>query len=58
MRNRLLGENRTFCFTLGLIFDAEFQMYRDPFEKECEDATEPSRVWKQGRGFRSQWVVE
>jgi hypothetical protein len=58
MKNRLLGENKTFCFSLGLIFDAEFQMYRDPFEKECEDAAEPSRVWKQGRGFRSQWVVE
>ena len=58
MKNRLLGENKKFCFSLGLIFDAEFQMYREPIEEDCEKASEPSRAWKQGRGFQSQWVVE
>jgi hypothetical protein len=58
MKNRLLGEKKTSCFSLGLIFDAEFQMYREPLEAECENAAEPSRVWKQGRGFQSQWVAE
>ena len=58
MKNRLLGENKKFCFSLGLIFDEEFQMYREPFETECVNAAEPSRVWKQGQGFRSQWVAE
>jgi hypothetical protein len=58
MKNRLLGENKTFCFSLGLIFDGEFQMYREPIEARCEDAAEPARVWKQAMGFRSDWVVE
>jgi len=59
MKNRSLGENKTFCFSLGLIFDAEFQVYREPIETlRCEDAAEPSRAWKQAQGFRSQWVVE
>jgi hypothetical protein len=59
MKNRLLGENKKFCWSLGLIFDAEFQMHRKPFFEEiCENASEPSREWKQGQGFRSQWVVE
>ena len=58
MKNRLLGENQTSCYTLGLIFDAEFQMAREPFEEKCEDAAEPSRDWKQKWGFLSQWVVE
>ena len=58
MKNRLLGDNKTFCFGLGLIFDAEFQMYREPFEADCENASEPARAWKQRRGFRSQWVAE
>ena len=58
MKNRLLGENKKFCFSLGLIFDAEFEMYREPFEAPCENASEPSRKWKQGHGFQSQWVAE
>ena len=58
MKNRLLGEKKTFCWSLGLIFDAEFQMLRDPLEAECENAAEPSLVWKQERGFLSQWVAE
>ena len=58
MKNRLLGENQSSCFTLGLIFDAEFQMPREPFGKKCEEAAEPLRAWKQKWGFLSQWVVE
>jgi hypothetical protein len=58
MKNRLLGENKTFCFSLGLIFDAEFQIYREPFEMACENASGPARAWKQHWGFRSQWIAE
>ena len=31
MKNRLLGEKKTSCFRLGLIFDTEYAMRRDPF---------------------------
>ena len=58
MKNRVLGRRETSCFSLGLIFDAEFQMYREPFAEECQVAAAPSRAWKQARGFRSQWVAE
>ncbi len=55
MKNRLLGERKNYCFRLGLISDAEFQMYREPFEAECENAPEPTRAWKD---FRSLWLAE
>jgi hypothetical protein len=58
MKNRLLGENKTFCFSLGLIFDQEFQMYREPFLAPCEDASGPSKAWKRARGFQSHWIAE
>ena len=58
MKNRLLGENKKFCFRLGLIFDTEFQKYREPFEANCGVAPELARQWSQGHGFRSQWVAE
>jgi hypothetical protein len=57
-KNRLLGKKESSCWKLGLIFDAEYRMYREPFAMECENASEPSRAWKQSWGFRSQWVVE
>ena len=58
MKNRLLGERRSFCFSLGLISDAEFQMYREPFEAECENAPEPTRAWEKDQNFRSLWFAE
>jgi hypothetical protein len=58
MKNRLLGENKTFCFSLGLIFDSEFEMYREPFEAPCENASELSKAWKHARSFQSRWVAE
>ena len=57
MKNNFLGKKESTCFRLGLIFDPEFHMYREPFEKECEDAAEPLQAWKQKWGFLSQWVA-
>jgi hypothetical protein len=58
MKHRVLGVHETPCFSLGLIFDAEFQMYREPFVENCQDAAKPSRAWKQAQGFMGQWIVE
>jgi hypothetical protein len=59
MRNNFLGKKMSKCFTLGVIFDTEFQnQKRAPFEEDCEKALGPARDWKKRRQFRSQWVVE
>jgi hypothetical protein len=57
MKNRLLGEKKTTCFRLGLIFDAEFQMHREPFVTKCDDESS-GEDWKQARGFKSEWVAQ
>lgn len=62
MKNRILGEKKKFCWSLGIIFDAEFDMRREPFEEQgasesCPDNSEKLRRWKQRKEFRSQWVV-
>lgn len=56
MKNRSLGEKKVACFRVGLIFDAEFRMRREPFATKCEDEA-TGRVWKQARGFKSEWVA-
>jgi len=56
MKNRLLGENKVTCFRLGLIFDAEFQMHREPLVTECGNDSS-TNDWKQARGFKSSWVA-
>ena len=56
MRNRLLGEKKTTCFRLGLIFDAEFKMHREPFVTNCDQSS--GEEWKQARGFQSEWVAQ
>lgn len=58
MKNRLLGERRNVCFSLGLISDAEFKMYREPFLAECENASQPTGAWKKDQNFRSLWIAE
>lgn len=58
MKNRVLGQKENSCFSLGLIFDAEFQVYREPFVEECESAAQPMKAWQQAQGFRGQWVVD
>ena len=58
MKNRVLGQKETSCFSLGLIFDTEFEIYREPFVEECQAAATPIRTWKQAQGFRGQWVAE
>ena len=57
MKNRLLGEKKTTCFRLGLIFDAEFQMYREPLLTKCDDESS-GQDWKQARGFKSEWIAQ
>ncbi len=56
MKNRLLGENQTTCFRMGVVFDAEFNMHREPVVADCNDQS-ASTEWKQARGFTSQWHV-
>jgi hypothetical protein len=61
MKNRILGEYKKLCFSLALIFDEEFKMLRDPLEEfnpDCNQASDPTRTWKQARGFKSQWLAE
>ena len=57
MKNRLLGENKATCFRLGLIFDVEFQMYREPLLTKCDDESS-GQDWKQARGFKSEWIAQ
>jgi hypothetical protein len=57
MKNRLLGEKKTTCFRLGLIFDTEYAVRRDPFVTTC-DGQATDNDWKQARGFNSQWVAQ
>ena len=56
MKNCLLGEKKTTCFRLGLIFDAEFKMHREPFVTSCDQSS--GEDWKQARGFQSEWVAQ
>jgi peptidoglycan hydrolase-like protein with peptidoglycan-binding domain len=57
-KNRIRGKKESSCWKLGLIFDAEYQMYREPFAMKCENASDALRTWKQKWGFRSQWIVQ
>jgi hypothetical protein len=45
IKKRFLGEKESSCFSIGLIFDAEFDMRREPFVAQCEDASEKARAW-------------
>ena len=57
-KNRLLGKKESSCWKVGLIFDAEYQIYREPFAMQCQKASDELRLWKEKWGFRSQWVIE
>ena len=56
LRNRILGEYKTVCWTTGFIDDKEFSMHREPFNATCE--TEGAiRDYKRAQGFSSRWVA-
>jgi len=55
MKNSVLGENKTFCYNLGLIFDDEYHLAREPVEAECNGATASFAEWKRGWSFASKW---
>jgi hypothetical protein len=56
--NRVLGERKKDCVVIGYLVDAEFQMFRNPFETACSDAPVALADWKDGREFESRWNVE
>ena len=45
IKKRFLGEKESSCFTIGLTFDAQFDMAREPSVAQCEDASEKARAW-------------
>lgn len=57
IKNRLLGEYRTFCFQSGMMIDNEFSYIRAPVEGQCNDANAAIQSWKVGNKFTSLWVV-
>lgn len=58
LRNRILGEYKTFCVITGFIQDAEFQMDREPIGVACDRAKTPLESYKIGIRFESRWLVE
>lgn len=57
-KNRLLGENRAYCRSLGIIIDSEFETVREPVEDECRNSNPAIDEWKLGQRFSSQWVAD
>jgi hypothetical protein len=53
----MLGENRQTCFILGGIVDREFNIYRAPFETQCDGGSKQVEDWKMGHRFESLWIV-
>jgi hypothetical protein len=57
-KNRVLGENKVYCRSLGIVIDGEFDMPREPVEDECRDGNPTIANWKLGRKFMSQWIAD
>lgn len=57
MKNKTLGENRSYCYSLSVIFDGEFDMVREPTEASCDVAAGVQDAWKRGNEFTSQWLA-
>jgi hypothetical protein len=58
MKNRTLGENKSHCFSLGIILDSEFDIVREPTEGKCDEVKDSQISWKRANGFKSQWLAE
>ena len=54
--NRDRGERRTECFLLGVVWDGEFDRWRDPVETPCADAG-PIESWRTGHAMESLWLA-
>jgi hypothetical protein len=58
LRNRDLGAYKDLCIVTGYMDDTEFGMKREPIGVPCEDSAQALASYKQGRRFRSRWIVE
>ena len=56
LTNRMLGENKDFCFIFGRINDIEFSMRREPAYASCDDKA-AIKAWQDGHQFESEWFA-
>ncbi len=56
IKKRFLGEKESSCFTIGLIFDAEFDMGREPLVAQREDCL-PTWPKADGPCISLSWLV-
>ena len=54
MKNANLGEYGEYCWSVGVINDAEFSRYREPLVVECKDGDALVR-WQGEHRFESRW---
>ncbi len=57
MKNKILGETKDYCWILGGIDDAEYQMERETFATQCDQADGTLSNWFVANGFISEWVA-
>lgn len=57
LSNRLLGEYKEECFTVGYLDDKEFSIHRNPISTPCEDNRSIER-YKAANDFSSRWRVD
>ena len=53
--SRQRGERHNACFIFVLIFDQEFQMWRDGFSSTCETGAPRLQRWSTGHELTSRW---
>jgi uncharacterized protein len=56
-KNRILGKYEERCYLFGFINDDEFDMLRDSFSIDCDDASD-FKEWKTGGQFHSRWNAD
>jgi hypothetical protein len=56
-KNRILGKYEDRCYLFGFVNDDEFDMLRDSFSIDCNDAAELTE-WKVGERFQSRWNAD
>jgi hypothetical protein len=53
-KNRILGRYEDRCYFFGFVADDEFDMLRDSFAVDCDDAPDLKK-WKAAERFQSRW---
>jgi hypothetical protein len=56
LSNSLRGERDSHCLLLGLFFDDEFGLLRDPVETLC-DRSQDVISWQRGNSFETRWTI-